>query len=49
MLAEADFLIPDEPGNSLDQPNRQVLIEQLLHWPHDAAYYLLLTIRSVSR
>lgn len=33
MLADADFLILDEPSNHLDRPNRQALIEQLQGWP----------------
>ncbi len=33
-LAQADFLILDEPSNHLDQPARQALIEQLQAWPH---------------
>lgn len=33
-LAQADFLILDEPGNHLDRPARQALIEQLQCWPH---------------
>ncbi|GAB7531692.1 ABC-F family ATP-binding cassette domain-containing protein [Pseudomonas sp. 3A(2025)] len=33
-LAQADFLILDEPGNHLDRPARQALIEQLQRWPH---------------
>ncbi|MBD8574779.1 ABC-F family ATP-binding cassette domain-containing protein [Pseudomonas syringae] len=32
-LAQADFLILDEPSNHLDQPARQALIEQLQAWP----------------
>ncbi|WP_153118104.1 ATP-binding cassette domain-containing protein [Rhodocyclus tenuis] len=33
MLADADFLILDEPSNHLDRPNRLALIEQLQRWP----------------
>lgn len=33
-LAQADFLILDEPGNHLDRSARQALIEQLQRWPH---------------
>lgn len=32
-LADADFLILDEPSNHLDRPNRHALIEQLQRWP----------------
>lgn len=32
-LADADFLILDEPSNHLDRQNRQALIEQLQRWP----------------
>lgn len=33
LLAEADFLILDEPSNHLDQPSRTALIDQLARWP----------------
>ena len=32
-LAQADFLILDEPSNHLDRAGRQALVEQLLRWP----------------
>jgi ATPase subunit of ABC transporter with duplicated ATPase domains len=32
-LAQADFLILDEPSNHLDRTGRQALIEQLRRWP----------------
>ena len=33
LLSTADFLILDEPSNHLDHRHRQMLIEQLHHWP----------------
>lgn len=33
LLAEADFLILDEPSNHLDQTSRTALIDQLARWP----------------
>lgn len=33
LLAEADFLILDEPSNHLDQTSRTALIDQLASWP----------------
>lgn len=33
LLAEADYLILDEPSNHLDQPSRTALIDQLARWP----------------
>lgn len=32
MMANADFLIMDEPSNHLDRPGRRALIEQLRYW-----------------